>query len=513
MATNRINLKNILQGKQTILLPVLSGLLLIAAFPPFEQGYLAWFALLPLLTIVLTVNPRKAFWAGFIFGVPLHFYLNFYLTNVLFPYLSTTLAVAAIAALVLYISLFNGLFALGASLINRTGKTWFIALATPSLWLFSEYLRSLGFTAYNVGYLGYTQWGYPTLLNIASQYGYWGLPFLMVFFQVIILLLYRKKLKGPELGLIAGIFLFLLSTGLLLPDLQTVQNDEQHLSVALIQGNSNPDQIIDSSNEDIVQLYLTLTATALNREPDIELVVWPETVAKLNFSAGEKHHPLIVQLAEEHEVSILYGARIREGDQLFNSITLFTPGQEEVPVYKKHRLVPFVEYFPLDQLLNRILELDLLLGSYTAGEEITVFQVGGNPVGGAVCFESYFGDHTRLIAAKGSRHLFVATNDNWFGESIGLELHAQAAAIRAAEMGSGVTQVANSGITISFDHRGRELFRSGKNEAAIFTLPLDLITRDTFYVQFGDYFPIIWIVFLLITVPYHINAGLFKKTS
>ncbi len=498
---NRTIIKNILQRKKEVLLPILSGLLLIAAFPPFEQGYLAWFALLPLLTIVLTVSPVKAFWAGFLFGVPLHFYLNFYLSNVLFPYLPTPLAVIALIALVLYISFFNGLFALGASLTNSAGRIWFTALAVPSLWLLSEYLRSLGFTAYNVGYLGYTQWGYPALLNITALYGYWGLPFLMVFFQVIVLLFCWRKLKAPVFGFVSGGFVLLLAAGLLLPNLQPAQNDKRQLPVALVQGNSDPEQIIGGRNEDIVQIYLDLTRTALNQDPDIDLVVWPETVVTLNLTAEKKHHPSIVQLAEEREISILYGARVRKGNQLFNSITLFTPGQEEVPVYNKNRLVPFVEYFPQEQLLNRLLELDLLLGSYTAGKEITVFQVNGNPVGGVVCFESYFGDHTRLFAAEGSRHLFIATNDNWFGESIGLELHAQAAAIRAAEMGTGVTQVANSGITISFDYRGRELFRSGKNEAAVFTLPLDLITRNTFYVRYGDYFPVFWILFLFISAP------------
>jgi len=106
-----------------------------------------------------------------------------------------------------------------------------------------------------------------------------------------------------------------------------------------------------------------------------------------------------------------------------------------------------------------------------------------------------------LFAAAGSRHLFVLTNDAWFGESIGLEQHAQVAAIRAAEMGIGVTQVANSGITISFDYQGRELFRSGKNESAVFSLPLDLTTRSTLYRHYGDYFPAFWALFLLCAIP------------
>jgi len=128
-----------------------------------------------------------------------------------------------------------------------------------------------------------------------------------------------------------------------------------------------------------------------------------------------------------------------------------------------------------------MLDLDIILGSYTPGEEITIFNYRGLPLAGVICFESYFGDYTRLFARRGGRHLFVATNDAWFGRSIGLEQHAQVAALRAAEMGIGVTQVANSGISISFDCRGRELMRTGKEEQGFYLLPLDLAHRHTLY--------------------------------
>ena len=104
-----------------------------------------------------------------------------------------------------------------------------------------------------------------------------------------------------------------------------------------------------------------------------------------------------------------------------------------------------------------------------------------------ICFES----HRRLHASLARRGAasFVATNDAWFGRSIGLEQHAQVAALRAAEMGIGVTQVANSGISISFDCRGRELMRTGKEEQGFYLLPLDLAHRHTLYRWAGDFIP------------------------
>ncbi len=484
-----------------LLPPLASGILLIFAFPRFEQGYLAWAALIPLLWVCLQVKPTQAFRAGLVFGLPFTIYVNMYLAVVLYPYLPDYLATLAMILLFAYISLFYAVFALGANLAGRLGNPWYVALAVPSIWLLVEYIRSLGLLGYNVGYLGYTQWGYPFLLNIASVYGYWGLPFLMVLFQTLLVLYLQGKLRYKSLYASTAVFAGLFAAGLLLPVAQSVERKEEPLQTGLIQGNTPPEEIVDYSRDEVLNRYLDLTREALENEPDLDLVVWPETVVHLDYRDGKKHLPEMAGLAKEHKIDLLYGTRIREESHLYNAITLYSKTQDEIPVYHKHRLVPFVEYFPAEDLLNRILQLDLLLGSYTPGDEITLFDLNGTKISGVVCFESYFGDHMRLFANKGARHLFVVTNDAWFGESIGLEQHAQAAAIRAAETGVGVTQIANSGITISFDYQGRELLRSGKNEQAIFTLPLDMASRETIYSRFGEYFPAAWAAFLVIATP------------
>ncbi len=481
---------------------LLSGLTIILAFPPFEQGYLAWIALIPLLWASLNTSRFDAFKAGFIFSLPFSLYVNYYLAYVLYPYLSGLLATFAIISLVLYISLFYGLFSLAANIVNSYSRPWFTALALPALWMLVEYLRSLTFLAYNVGYLGYTQWSYPGILNIASVYGYWGLPFVMVFFQAILLLFLLRKLEGRPLIAVTSVLAIILFLGLIIPCFQEVNQEDEPLYTALIQGNISPERIINTNRQDTLEHYLDLTRQAIIKEPKIELVVWPETVVRLDFREQKSHPDELVKLGEKYAIDIIYGARVQKYDNLYNSVTLYSPEQHEIPVYKKHRLVPFVEFFPAEQLLNRILQLDLLLGSYTPGEEITIFNVKGRPVAGVICFESYFGDHMRLFARKGAKHQFIVTNDAWFNESIGLEQHAQAAAIRAAETGTGVTQVANTGITISFDYLGRELFRSGKSETAIFTKLLDMSKRETIYTRYGDFFPAFWAIFLLINASY-----------
>ena len=481
------------------LLPLLSGLALIPAFPPCEQGWLAWFALMPLIWFCLQAEPRRAFCGAFLFGAPLHLYLNLYLGGVLFAHLPRALAMAAMIMLVALLCFFNALFALAVSSARFLKSPLLLAAAIAALWVLMEYIRSLGFIGYNVGYLGYTQWRCPAALNIASVFGYWGLPLLAVFFQSALLLALTRKLRGRALGAAVLTFVLLFGGASLLPGLAPVTREEPPLWTALIQGCSTPEEILSSSGKKaILERYLDLTREAVEKEPRVELVLWPETVVSLKVRDGAPRiFPEMEQLVESLGVSILFGAQIYRDELLYNSMVLLAPGQETAQVYNKQRLVPFVEYFPLGEQLDELLNLEeLTLGAYRAGDEITLFHHRGIPLAGVICFESYFGDYTRLFALRGGRHLFVATNDAWFGETIGLEQHAQAAALRAAEMGIGVTQIANSGISISFDCLGRELMRTGKWERGFHVLPLDLARRPTLYRRAGDFVPLLCLLFL-----------------
>ena len=200
------------------LAPLLSGLALIPAYPPLDQGYLGWIALIPLLWFCLKASPCQALWGGFIFALPLHLYLNLYLAGVLVEYLPTSLAYLAMGLLVFVLSSFYALFTLAAAWFARS-RVFSLGLVfiLPTLWLLIEYARSVSFIGYNVGYLGYTQWGYPFILNLAAVYGYWGLPFVMIGCQSLFVLALSGRLKRKERLSGAIIIAAMLVAGLILP--------------------------------------------------------------------------------------------------------------------------------------------------------------------------------------------------------------------------------------------------------------------------------------------------------
>ncbi|HOJ84903.1 MAG TPA: hypothetical protein PKY23_09345, partial [Bacillota bacterium] len=101
------------------LLPLLSGLALIPAFPPLEQGWLAWFALMPLIYFCLRSGPRQSLCGAFLFGLPLHLYLNLYLSGVLFTYLPRGLAILAMILLIALLCFFSALFTVATGCARR----------------------------------------------------------------------------------------------------------------------------------------------------------------------------------------------------------------------------------------------------------------------------------------------------------------------------------------------------------------------------------------------------------
>ncbi len=466
---------------------VLSAILLIGAFPRFNQGYLAWIALIPLIIVVIKNNSRYAFINGLIFGALFHIYINCFIISALEQFVSIYFALVLYFIIVIYISLFYGaVFYLFNRLLTLMPPVKLIFLSS-FIWVFMEFLRSLGFLGYTAGFIGYSQWNQPFILNIVSFYGYWGLAFLIVALQILIAMVITGKINGLQIRTAFVVWLIILFSGLFIPDLFPVYNENDSRKIALIQGNISREDILTGQRGNLTT-YLELTRDAVSTENEVKMVVWPETVVSARIGGGVAVIPEIRELSEELQVALLYGAIVIEDGKRYNSVVFFDPNNGEPELYFKKILVPIVEYLPAGESLNKIMDIRVRLGSLTPGKDISLFDFNGIAVSGAICFESFFGSYTRKFAAKGARHLFVLTNDGWLRDSIGLDQHAQIITVRAAETGIGVTQLANTGITISANYKGEELLRSGIKTREIIYLETDFKNRSTLYKLAGDYF-------------------------
>jgi apolipoprotein N-acyltransferase len=490
-------------------LPLLSALFSLLAFMPGNKGYLGWICLLPLFFYIEKEisSGKKCFRGGFLAGFIFFLHLNSYISLSVNFFFTRYFGILVVVATALYSALFWGLFSLTVSFILQDKKILLPALALPSAWVLGEYLRSQGFLGHTGGFLGYTQESIPLLQSI-SLYGYWGLSFLMVFAQALIFLLWRSHREKVgrrccrEIIISVFIFLALLGGGLYLPSLFPVEKNDRPLRLALVQGNIPQEDILNPSlSRQNFQKYLDLSRRAHTLYAPLDLIVWPETVFSANVA---RNHPEaekeMAALSEETGAAILFGAMYEDQSEqkTFNSVLLQKDRENLGKRYDKIKLVPFAEYFPLPNLLNSFFNLNISLGTYTPGTAAQSFNFKDFFFGGIICFESYFPHPARSIVQKGADHLFVLTNDAWFLDSNGLEQHARAAAIRALETGVGVTQIANTGYTISFDPYGQEVLRLPVLQEGVALLETKMPRRQTLYLLGGNYFlyPCLLILFI-----------------
>jgi len=487
------------------LLPFLTALLLILSFPPFEWSSLAWISLLPLfLYCQKQTDYKKIFFGGFLAGLLFFLHLYAYMALAINFVLPRYLGALVVLGAAVYSAVFYGFFSLLLSFWlkkhrNSLLNSFLASLAVPSFWVLLEHLRSAGFLGHTGGFLGYSQ-SNGLLLQCISFYGYWGLPFLIVLFQVILFhgkKRWETKNARKTFSLLIIIFAALLAKGVFLPSLFTPEEKEEPLRIALIQGNISQENILNAKMaEDNFIKYLELSRKAHSLYAPLDMIVWPETVfstsLQRSFPQAEKE---IAALAEETGAAILYGAMYEDSftGKLYNTILL----HEKDKIYNsasekqrsdKIRLVPMAEYFPFPDFLNSLWKIELSLGGYTPGEEPRIFQTKNFKFGGIICFESYFSYPAINIPRGGGEHIFVLTNDAWFLESSGRKQHASVAAIRALETGLGVTQVANTGYTVSYNYRGKEILKLPPSIEGVALLKSTMPRRLTPYCLLGDYF-------------------------
>jgi apolipoprotein N-acyltransferase len=490
------------------LLPLLSAFLLILSFPRINLGFLAWFSLLPLFFYCQRKGTswKQCFLGGALLGFPLFLYLHAYMSLSVNFFLPPIYGYLLIIIAAVYSCLFTALFAAGFFFLLRGGKVYALSLGAPSLWVLLEKLRSAGLLGHTGGFLGYSQVDYGFILQNISLYGYWGLAFLMVLFQVIIFLAWQKA--GRKLILPAVLFLLLFLCGSFLPSLFPEAQSQEPLRLVLFQGNIPQEEILDPALAvRNFTRYLTLSQKAFRQNSPLDLLIWPETVYSTNVGKcfpGAKDE--LALLAGKTQAAVLLGAMFTEETtgNVYNSIVLQKPGYTswDMARYDKIHLVPLSEYFPFPDLVNDLLGLDITLGSYTPGTETHIFSLGKNNFAGIVCFESYFPRPALDLARRGAEHLFVLTNNAWFPDSTGLDQHARVAAIRAVETGLGVTQVANTGQTISYDYRGKKILHMPLQQEGFAFLETAFPHRLTLYRLWGDYFLYICLFLLLLSTGY-----------
>src|SRR3972149_9358715 len=161
-------------------LAALSAILLSLSFPGYDMEALAWLSLLPLFFLIKGGSARNAFLWCWTSGTLFFFITINWVIRTMNNYggLPHWVSLLVLLLLSLYLGLYFGVFGLLTRYV--TTKTRFpLPCVAPILWVSLEYVRAYLLTGFPWASLGYSQYKFLHLIQIADVTSFLGVSFLI----------------------------------------------------------------------------------------------------------------------------------------------------------------------------------------------------------------------------------------------------------------------------------------------------------------------------------------------
>ena len=461
-----------------------TGVALTLCFPRWDQGWLAWIALTPLICALFFSHNtgrrgalRKAA-LGYVAG------LVFFTST--FLWLSTTLAalyqnrwLLALAPLVAMVFAFYFAFwawFVGAVLVRddaarkfpRSLRNLLTAGAGACAWVAHEWVRERLFGGFGWNNLGVALHRDLPMIQIADLTGVPGISFLVVFANLMAVIIVRRIIGelGPVfLKRVRWEFSFTIALIVLVfaygerSLLRRETGESVPLRVVAVQPNIPQTEKFDPAMEEKTFAELAkLTGLAALTRPAPQLVLWPESATPRSMFADDVNYNFVLDQAKALPGALLLGTTDFDPEARadYNIAVLLTGRGEQPQFYRKMHLVPFGEYLPLRPVFAPLCG-QMVPADFTAGTEFTVFDLPDPKIrlAALICFEDTLGELTRRFVQNGAQALVNITNDGWFAQSPAAEQHLANAVFRAIENRRPLIRCGNTGVTCAVDARGR----------------------------------------------------------
>lgn len=407
---------------------------------------------------------------------------------------------AAICGLPAYLALYSALgFALARLLWTRDASR---VLALASCLTIGEWLRGHMLTGFPWNAFGYALTEPLALAQTMSLIGLWGMTFLAIaiFASPAALIDSRSRTLRPWLAPVLAA-LVLAAMGIY-GTIRLAQSPTQFVAdvkLRIMQPNISQDKRFNySAKADLMSKYLALSDRATG--PDrggvgsANVLIWPESAFPFFLSREPDAMAQIADLLPKGTV-LITGA-VRPPDQplgeritrAYNSIYVIDHDGTILSAYDKLHLVPFGEYLPYQNLLEKIglQQLTKVHGGFIAGGRRKPMDVPGAPsMLPLICYEAVFPDD---IVIQNDRPGWIVnlTNDGWFGISTGPYQHLQQSRMRAIEEGLPLVRAANTGISVVVDPLGRIVAQLGLGVEGVLDSQLPAAISPTLYSKTGD---------------------------
>lgn len=487
---------------------LLTALFLFLSYPSFEFilfrafPLFAWFALVPLFMALREKPLSEVYYASYFAG----FFGNLMVYSWI-RHFGASMEGGGVIVLLFLIPTLTFFFAMKVFLAEFLSRRFpaFRVLVYPAAWVSIDFIQSIGHLAFPWPYLGYTQYPFTPMIQMASITGVSGITALIVAVNVALVDLLETRTSGR------GFRLRPSSAVLLLPLVALVfgtvrmaaaePGGRDTLRVGLVQSCIDPWISWSRNRERYLAELKEYTDSILHKDPDI--IIWSEsaTLETISYHARRgrftRFEKKVVDYADSIDRPLLtgeIGVRKLEGEgrsgylPLNNAVLIHGDGRVG-KTYAKIHLVPFGEWFPYKRWLPFVQDILDSFGasSFYPGEKTELFQVEGHSFGNLICYEGIFFRLTREYRRMGAEFLVNITNDGWTDTFSGHMQHFSSAVFRAVENGISFVRVGNTGYTAVIDPLGRVTHSMPILTRGAMVGEVDFsLNRETLYTRLGD---------------------------
>ncbi len=492
-------LDNILNNRTIVLylLPFFLGSLTVFSFQPFNFSFIN-FLLLPIFFFLIVYVKKKSksvyrkkpfkknlFIIGYIFG------FGFYLSGIFWISYSLTFDDSfkyLIPFAVILIPLFLGLFVGLTTLV--VGQ--FLSYNLSSLLLFSgsfalsDYIRGKILTGFPWNLWAYS-WSWLTeVLQVLNFLGLFAFNLLVITIFTLPAAIFFKTTLVKKIFIMSFMFLsifliYIYGTYSINKNKGLINYLENNKKTYVKIISPNFDLKYDLSIDDIEKKLKKLIKYS---NPDLKkdtLFIWPEGVfTGYHLEEISNFQNLISDKFGKNHL-ILFGInRIdKNSKNYFNSLVIVNNNLEVLHQYDKKKLVPFGEFLPFENILNKfgLKKITQGHGSFLKGKIQKNIEIGTLNILPLICYEIIFPE----ISQKSNRKTNLIVNiseDGWFGNTIGPHQHFAKAIFRSIEANSFLIRSANKGISAIINNKGQITKKLNINETGSIEMNIPLIESE-----------------------------------
>lgn len=489
--TNRICLNNFLPW----LAAAAGGVLAFLGYAGFDQFYLGWICLVPVLWAIRHQSPARAFFLGWVAGIVGHGG-GFYWIIYMFEHFAGLSWPPALAGLVLLAAANGVVFAVWAGLTRLVTRQtgWSVLWVAPVIWTALEKFWPEVFP----NYLGAGQYPLTALTQIADVTGILGVTFLVVYANAFVYAIIERRLNRQPFDwkpatVFVAVFAVVLAYGTFrMAGIDRQAAEAEKLTVGLVQANRGMGEKHLYRNQVVREHQAMSREIAFSRNPD--LIVWPENIqaAALQSRTGQLPPDLLGDLG----VPVLFGGILQldvAGEtRFYNSAVLADERGAILGTYDKMVLVPLGEYIPFGDTFPVLYSWSPYTGRLWAGENVEPLLFKSHAISVNICYEDIFPGQVRLLMKGGKERripdvMFNLTDDSWYGNTVEPMEHLALASFRSIEHRRALVRSTTTGISAIVDPAGRLDLRTGQWTREILVGAVPLMKGRTFYALAGDW--------------------------